>query len=486
MLAALAAVAEPDRLGGFEAQTEVGAVKQKGTLHFDAARGEYTMAGGGANMWEGKDAFSFLWRKASGDLSLTTDVRFPEKAGQEHRKAGWIVRQSLDADAPYADAVVHADGLIALQYRLTRGGETLEIRSPAKAPATVKLERTGDLFTLFVARDGKTFQTVGAVVVPLGDPVYAGLGVCSHDEERRATAVFSRVAQANPGVVDPDKRVLESSLEVLDIETGERHTVYITRDHIEAPNWSRDGKTFLFNSHGRLYELPREGGTPHPVDTGTARRLNNDHGLSPDGRWLAISDQTEGPSLISVLPAAGGEPRLVTARGPSYWHGWSPDGKTLVYCAERGGEYDVYAIAADAEKSAEERRLTTAPGLDDGPDFSPDGKTIFFNSVRTGQMRIWRMNADGSDQTQVTFDKQYGDWFPHPSPDGKWIVFLSFDVSVEGHPANKEVRLRLMPLSGGAARDIAQLFGGQGTINVPSWSPDSREVAFVSYRLVKP
>jgi Tol biopolymer transport system component len=187
-----------------------------------------------------------------------------------------------------------------------------------------------------------------------------------------------------------------------------------------------------------------------------------------------------------VLPAAGGEPRLVTARGPSYWHGWSPDGKTLVYCAERNGEFDVYAIAADAARSTDERRLTTAPGLDDGPDFSPDGKTIFFNSVRTGQMRIWRMNADGSDQRQVTFDKDYGDWFPHPSPDGKWIVFLSFDVSVEGHPENKEVRLRLMPLAGGATREVARLFGGQGTINVPSWSPDSRSFAFVSYRLVKP
>jgi TolB protein len=279
---------------------------------------------------------------------------------------------------------------------------------------------------------------------------------------------------------------MESTLEVISVDAGERKAVYVTRDHIEAPNWSRDGGSFLFNSEGRLYQLPRAGGTPRPVDTGSAIRLNNDHGLSPDGRWLAISDETRGDSLIHVLPAAGGEPRLVTALGPSYWHGWSPDGKTLVYCARRKDEYDVYAIAADARGSSDERRLTTAPGLDDGPDYSPDGRTIYFNSVRTGRMRIWKMNGDGSDQRQVTFDEEYADWFPHPSPDGKWLVFLSYDGSVEGHPANKDVALRLLPLDGGKPRVLARLFGGQGTINVPSWSPDSKWVAFVSYRLIKP
>jgi Tol biopolymer transport system component len=280
--------------------------------------------------------------------------------------------------------------------------------------------------------------------------------------------------------------VMESTLEVVSIGTGQREAVYVTRDHIEAPNWSRDGSSFLFNGGGRLYGLPRTGGKPRRVDTGPAKRLNNDHGLSPDGRWLAISDQTRGDSLIYVLPAAGGEPRQVTALGPSYWHGWSPDGKTLVYCARRDDEYDVYAIAADAEKSSDERRLTTAPGLDDGPDYSPDGRSIYFNSARTGLMRIWKMSADGSDQRQVTFDEEYADWFPHPSPDGKWLVFLSYDASVEGHPANKDVALRLMPLDGGKPRVLARLFGGQGTINVPSWSPDSRSVAFVSYRSIAP
>ncbi len=283
----------------------------------------------------------------------------------------------------------------------------------------------------------------------------------------------------------PAEPVVESRLEVVSIETGAREVVHTSREHFEAPNWSSDGRSFLINAGGLLYELPRGGGQPRPIDTGFAKQLNNDHGLSPDGAQLVISDQTRGASTIYVLPAKGGTPRQVTARAPSYWHGWSPDGTTLAYCAERGGNYDVYTIAADATNSTDEKRLTTAPGLDDGPDYSPDGRTIYFNSVRTGRMAIWRMNADGSEQRQLSFDDAYGDWFPHPSPDGKWIVFLSYDKGVEGHPANKDVALRLMPAEGGEARVLARLFGGQGTLNVPSWSPDSKSLAFVSYRLVE-
>jgi Tol biopolymer transport system component len=180
--------------------------------------------------------------------------------------------------------------------------------------------------------------------------------------------------------------------------------------------------------------------------------------------------------------AEGGTPRQVTRLGPSYWHGWSPDGKTLTYCAERNGEYDVYTIGVEG---GEETRLTTAPGLDDGPEYSPDGRYIYFNSIRTGTMQIWRMKADGSEQQPVTSD-EYNNWFPHPSPDGRWIVFLSYEKGVEGHPANKDVTLRLKPTGGGETRVLAELFGGQGTLNVPSWSPDSRRLAFVSYRLTNP
>jgi tricorn protease-like protein len=453
---------------------------------FDPGKGEYRLTGSGENMWGAKDAFHFAWRRLSGDLILTAEVSFPEREGNAHRKAGWMVRSGLEADAPYADSVVHADGLIALQYRLLKGGPTLEIRSPVRAPATIRLERTGDLFSLSVAREGKAFQPAGSVTVALPDSIYAGLAVCGHEATALATANFSRVTLETLGSTPAATRVLESRLEVISVRSGEREVVYTAREHIEAPNWSRDGRSFLFNWGGRLYTLPREGGQPRLVDSGFADRLNNDHGLSPDGHWLAISHSPREDSLRYLLPAEGGEPRQVTALGPSYWHGWSPDGKTLVYCARRNGEFDVYAISADGERSTEERRLTTAPGLDDGPDYTPDGRSIFFNSDRTGRMRIWRMGADGSDQRQVTFDEEYADWFPHPSPDGQWVAFLSYDKGVQGHPANKDVALRIMPLVGGEPRVLARLFGGQGTINVPSWSPDSQSLAFVSYRLTNP
>ncbi len=279
-----------------------------------------------------------------------------------------------------------------------------------------------------------------------------------------------------------ERPVVESTLEAVEVESRERRVIYQTPGRIEAPNWSPDGKWIIFNGEGRIYRLPSAGGEPQIVETGFANRCNNDHGLSPDGAQLAISHQAEGSgSIIYVLPSSGGVPRQVTPLGPSYWHGWSPDGETLVYCAERGGEYDIYAIPVTG---GEEKRLTTAPGLDDGPEYAPDGRLIYFNSERTGRMQIWRMKPDGSEQQQVTFGER-NNWFPHPSPDGRWIVFLSYEPGVKGHPPDKEVELRLMPIPGGEIQVLARLFGGQGTINVPSWSPDSQQVAFVSYREIR-
>ncbi len=279
---------------------------------------------------------------------------------------------------------------------------------------------------------------------------------------------------------DSAKKIsLRSNLEIIDIETGERKVIYAAHKHFEAPNWSPDGTYLIFNSHGKIYRIDVTGENLRQIDTGFATKCNNDHGFSPDGKQIAVSHHYNRTSIIFVLPSQGGTPKQVTEKGPSYWHGWSPDGKTLAYCAGRNGEMDIYTIPVTGGK---EKRLTDARRLDDGPDYSPDGKYIYFNSERTGQMRIWRMDADGGDQTQVTFDEQYADWFPHPSPNGKWIVFLSYDRSVRGHPANKEVALRIMPVEG-KPQILTKLFGGQGTLNVPSWSPDSQYVAFVSYEI---
>jgi len=471
------------RLGIFEGTTDVGKVSHAGAVEFRPEAGEYVITGGGANIWGNADAFQFAWRKLTGDVGVTASVRWQKEGGNAHRKAGWMIRQSLDADSPYVDAVVHGDGLTSLQYRQAQGGPTEEIQAPIKSPAAIQLERHGDVFTMSVSRDGKGFQPVGSLSVVLKDPVYAGLVVCSHDDAVAETAILSNVDFKSLGQAQTKERIVESTLEVIFVQTGERWVVYRAKRHFEAPNWSPDGSYLLFNGNGRLYTIAPTGGEPKLLDTGVATRCNNDHGFSPDGKWLAISDQHDGPSLIYVLPSTGGMPRLVTPLGPSYWHGWSPDGRTLAYCAERSDNYDVYTIPV---AGGPERRLTTAEGLDDGPEYSPDGRYIYFNSERTGLMKIWRMKPDGSEQEQVTSDPDYADWFAHPSPDGKILLFLSYSKDVKGHPANEDVALRFISLPDGRPKILCRLFGGQGTINVPSWSPDSRSVAFVSYRLVAP
>ena len=271
---------------------------------------------------------------------------------------------------------------------------------------------------------------------------------------------------------------MRSSIEIHDIVTGETHIVWQTDDLVEAPNFSRDGRFLVINGDGLIYRLPLDGSGPERIDTGFAIQCNNDHGLSPDGSLMAISDKAEfGKSAIYVLPAAGGTPRLVTENLPSYWHGWSPDGTMLAYCGIRNDEFDIYTIPV---AGGAERRLTFGEGRNDGPDWSPDGDWIYFNSSRTGRMQIWRIRPDGSDPTRIT-DSPYGDWFPHPSPDGRHLLVLSYDGDVFDHPRDLNVRLRLMDMDGGNARVLFELFGGQGTINVPNWAPDSRSFAYVRY-----
>jgi len=281
-----------------------------------------------------------------------------------------------------------------------------------------------------------------------------------------------------------DRKII-SRLEIVNVKSQKRKVIKKFDYRIEAPNWTPDGKFLIYNSSGLLYKIPVKGGEPEIINTGSIKSCNNDHVISTDGKLLAISATgTTGKSQIFILPFTGGEPGLVTADGPSYLHGISPDNKYLSYCAERNGDYDVYVIPA---KGGHEIRLTDSPGLDDGPEYSPDGKTIWFNSVRTGLMQVWRMKSDGTGQEQVTFDDA-NNWFPHISPDGKLVVFITYrkgDVDPGSHPPNKNVEIRLIPEKKRKAVTIVKLFGGQGTLNVNSWSPDSKKIAFVSYELVK-
>jgi len=275
-----------------------------------------------------------------------------------------------------------------------------------------------------------------------------------------------------------------SRLELMDVETGIRKVIYTTKGHIEAPNWSADGKFLIYNSGGLLYKFPLDTKTPVKINTGEVVNNNNDHGLSFDGKMLAMSSSTKladgrSGSSIYTVPVEGGIPKAITKNVPSYWHGWSLDGKTLVYCAERNGDYDVWGIPSEG---GEEFQLTKSKGLDDGPEYSPDGKFIYFNSVRTGMMKIWRMLPDGSNQEQVSFGK-YNDWFAHLSPDGKSMVYVSYpaDVPANSHPHNKRVLLQSQPTNSPDAKVLAYIYGGQGTMNVPSWSPDSKTIAFVTF-----
>jgi TolB protein len=468
--------------GLFEDHADVGSVLHPGSLVYDPAKATYTVSGSGTNMWSTADAFHFVWKKVTGDISLAADISFVGSGGNEHRKAVLMVRQSLEADSAYVDVALHGNGLAALQYRDEKGAATQEIQSNVSRPKRLRIEKRGNFLYLFLGDSGNDPRYSGASMrVPLQGAYYVGIGVCSHDKDAVEKAMFANVdlAENLPPVA---KTALYSTLERVSIASTDRQVVYSAPERFEAPNWTHDGSSFLFNRNGRIYRLPVAGGEPTMIDTGFANRCNNDHGISPDQTSLAISDQSQedNRSIVYLVPIAGGTPRRITQKSPSYWHGWSPDGKTLAFVGQRNDEFDIYTIPVTG---GEETRLTTAKGLDDGPEYSPDGRYIYFNSERTGHMQIWRMRADGSEQEQITFGDQ-NDWFPHISPDGQWMVFVSFESDVKGHPENKDVMLRIMSLSDKKISVLAKLFGGQGTINVPSWSPDSKEIAFVSFALV--
>ena len=278
-----------------------------------------------------------------------------------------------------------------------------------------------------------------------------------------------------------------SILEVFDIETGKSEVLDEFDCVIEAPNWSADGKFLAFNREGRIYKYEIASGDVTEVPSYFVDNCNNDHVLAPDGTGLYVSHHTkeDGLSRIYKIFYDGRMPELVTPLAPSYLHGITPDGKMLAYCAERNGEYDIYTIPT---AGGNETQLTTAFGLNDGPEYDCDGEYIWFNSVRTGRMQAWRMKADGSEQTQMTFDAHLNTWFPHISPDRTKVVMLAYherDVRPGEHVPNKNVEIRLMTGSDKTGwsepRTILKLFGGQGTINVNSWAPDSKRFAYVRY-----
>ena len=490
--------AEP--LGQFEDHADVGAPKIAGSATYHPVTQEYLLSAAGANMWAARDEYQFAWKKMKGDFIVRTRIEFLAPGVNNHRKVGLIARTGLDADAPYVDACEHGDRkLTSLQFRKTKGAITEQVVLPVTGADVLQLERRGDTYIFSAARPGEPFVSAEVKDLVLGDELFVGLFLCSHDAAVTEHAIFRDVSLTKPVKVGftPYRDYIGSVLHLLEVHTGRLETIHQSAEPFEAPNWTKDGAALIYNISGRgtnrgfLHKFDLATRTAIVLPTDTANRNNNDHVLSFDGKQLGISHQgpeTSNRSAVYVLPVTGGKPRLVTPKFPSYLHGWSPDAKWLVFTGGRKpagnpaapDKYDIYKILADG--TGEEIRLTTSDGLSDGPEFSPDGQWIYFNSTRTGLMQLWRMKPDGSAQEQLTND-EYQNWFPHLSPDGKWIAFISYrkdDVKADDHPYYKHCYLRLMPAAGGPAKVIAYVYGGQGTINVPSWSPDSRRIAFVS------
>ena len=474
-----AAVAQNDPPGEFDGHGDIGNPKLAGSASYDAANQAYTVSGAGINMWFTNDQCHFVWKKMKGDFILRARVEFIGNGSVAHRKIGWMVRPNLDTDAPYVDCAEHGSGLTSIQFRRFKGANTEEIKLAITNADVLQFERRGGTCIFSAAHNGEPFVSAELTNLDLGDEVFAGLFICSHSGDVIEKAVFRDVRIIRPvkaGFV-PYKDYIGSVLEVLDVHSGRLEKFHSSALPFEAPNWTTDGQALIYNvsgraeGWGRLNRFDLATKKISPLDTGSAIANNNDHVLSFDGKMLGISDQSAshgGSSRVFTLPVGGGTPKQITSNTPSYLHGWSPDAKWLVFTGGRTNKYDIYKIPSDG--SGAEIRLTDSPGLNDGPEFAPDGKHIYFNSSRTGKMQIWRMKPDGADQEQITND-EYNNWFPHVSPDGKWIVIISFpaDINPTDHPYYKQCYLRLLPIEGGKPKVIAYVYGGQGTINVPSW-----------------
>jgi hypothetical protein len=525
-------------LGIFDNQSDVGSVVPPGVATYDAATGVYTIRSAGANLWVNVDGFHFVWKKVSGDVSLTADVKLADAGptASPHRKALLMFRQTLEPDSMYADAAIHGSGETALQYRRNKGDTTQDIAFNIGAPQRMRLEKRGDTITLFLSAHGEPLHQVGATIkLHFGGNFYAGLGVCAHNKDAVEQATFAHVelqplttlttaapagpltpAPAAPATSTsaptstPTPMALYSTLQTIAIDNSARMAFVIQtgKGQMEAPNWSRDGKTLIFDRAGKLWSVPAAEGDgaisdATPIDIGNATDCTGSHGLSPDGKWIAMTCTTpDHPGRrVYIVPAAGaivlsaaaaladvakafrfahGEALLVTANPDSYFHSWSPDGKSILFTRPSHGTLNIYAISPDG---GAETALTTGAGVSDDPDFSADGRWIYFNSDRAGGMQIWRMKPDGSQPEQVTFDEKQN-WTAHPSPDGKSILILSYGKDATGHAANKDVTLRILNLADGKIRDLVQIVGGSGSDNVPNWAPDGAHFAFVSYQFL--
>jgi TolB protein len=475
-------------LGVFDHHQDVGDPKVAGNAVYSLTDQTYTLSGAGVNQPTTLEQFHFAWKKLKGDFIVQATVRFIGAGTNPRRKLGIAVRGSGGGTSRYAAACVHGDTLTSLQYREADGAAAAQLELSSFHPTDIQLARAGNEFKFSSAVFGENYKSVSHQLA-LGDEVQVGLFISSQEAGVVEQAVFSNVRVIIPAAPDfkPYTDYLGSHLEVMDVATGRRKILHSEPGSIQAPNWTPDDKLIYNSAAGVMYTYDIATGKVAELNTGTRRQNNNDHVLSFDGKMLALSNYAGEPrrSVAFILPVGGSDdPKQITSpdAGHTYLHGWSPDGKKLVFTGGRHGETGNYRNLWSVDVDTKLETALTPPGtLDDGPEYTPDGKYIYFNSVRTGTMQIWRMRADGSHPEQVTFD-EYNDWFPHISPDGKWIVYIAFPTDMDpwSHPFYRQCYVRLMPASGGVPRTIAYLYGGQGSMNTPGWSPDSKRIAFVT------
>jgi TolB protein len=462
--------------------------QQSNTTIFDGVKGEQGMLSIDPNqtlhVWTSVESAAqatngFAFRKIYGDFIFTVQLKNQKNTEQffnfglqiEAADSSLSFKTKFDA---YSNLAIELHGSKKIQ--LNREGFV-------KNPDVFQVEQVNNELIFSAACYGKPLKVVARYVLPKLQTLDVGVyrGFSANDKNSLEIKNLRWVIPAWKNFI-PYYHFLGSRLEILDVVTGERKVIYETAAGIEAPNWTADGDTIIYNSSGRVYKLYLPTKKISLFNTGFEVKNNNDHIVSYKGKTLGIThmdkDVVDNWSIYK-LPINGGEPQRLTFKTPSYLHGWSPDGRYILYTSRRNDQFEIYRGNSDG--TGEELQLTNNDSMDDGSEYTPDGKYIYFNSSRSGAMRLWRMDADGKNPKQITHDN-FNDWFPHISPDGKHILFLSYLPDVEPilHPYYQQVYLRMLPIAGGEAKVVAYLYGGQGTINVPSWSPDGRYVAFVS------
>ena len=482
--------AEQDPPGIFQGQSDVGSVSPPGTAAYDPRVDTYALTSAGANTWYHVDGFHYLWKKASGDWTLTADVAFPPRAyahePNPHRKGILMFRQTLDAGAAYAALSVHGSGMPALQYRRERGANTEDIELNIDLPKTIRIEKRGDIFTVFLSAGGEPLHQIGASTrLHLKSPFYVGLGALSHDVDTTDQVQFSRVTLQRPSAAKNARPVLYSTLQTIQIEDQYRRATVIRSvpKVMQSVNWLPDGKSLYVHEDGHLERIdyldPPAGAPPQPIAVGKLVDCSGNYGVSPDGRWLAVScaEKPEGGHQVFVLPAGGGDTvrRLTDGAQSSFFHAWSPDSRIVAFTRGSASKADIFTIPASG---GEESRLTRDT-VNDGPDFSPDGQFIYFDSSRSGSTQIWRMRPDGSHPEQITDDDGRNS-SPHISPDGKNLAFLSQPGNAGSSVGN--AALKIMAFSDGLIRTLAVFRGDRGSFAMYSWG-DVDHLAFITHQL---